>query len=307
MIYIATTTINKTTETLKRFDRNKNCKVIIALDKKSKKLKGLKNSIILSTDYQNKKWPKLSNLIEWNCIQRRNFAILEALERGATQIALIDDDNIPLPNWFKINLLNNKISVQKYNLNKNIFDPIGLTNHKNLWHRGFPLEYVKNRIYKKNKLKKKIEFDIQAGFWNGDPDIDAVCRMIYKPECKFIKKFFPFYTDQISPFNSQNTIIKREVFKDYFLFPHVGRMDDIWASFYVTSKKYKAVYIEPTVYQQRNVHDLLKDFKQEIIGYTNSSKLVYEIKKDPNNIYKFLPNKSGKAFDEWKKIVQKII
>ena len=155
MIYIATTTINKTTETLKRFDRNKNCKVIIALDKKSKKLKGLKSSIILSTDYQNKKWPKLSNLIGWNCIQRRNFAILEALERGATQIALIDDDNIPLPNWFKINLLNNKISVQKYNLNKNIFDPIGLTNHKNLWHRGFPLEYVKNRIYKKNKLKKK--------------------------------------------------------------------------------------------------------------------------------------------------------
>ena len=307
MIYIATTTINKTTETLKRFDRNKNCKVIIALDKNSKKLKGLKNSIILSTDYQDKKWPKLSKLIEWNCIQRRNFAILEALERGATQIALIDDDNIPLPNWFKINLLDNKISVQKYNLNKNIFDPIGLTNHKNLWHRGFPLEYVKNRIYKKNKLKKKIEFDIQAGFWNGDPDIDAVCRMIYKPECKFKKKFFPFYTDQISPFNSQNTIIKREVFKDYFLFPHIGRMDDIWASFYVTSKKYKAVYIEPTVYQQRNVHDLLKDFKQEIIGYTNSAKLVDEIKKNSDNIYKFLPNKSAKAFDEWKKIVQKIV
>ena len=126
MIYIATTTINKTTETLRRFDNYKNCKLIIALDKKSKKLNGLKNSIILSTDYQSKKWPKLSRLVEWNCIQRRNFAILEALERGATQIALIDDDNIPLPNWFKINLLNKNISAQKYTLNKNIFDPIGL-------------------------------------------------------------------------------------------------------------------------------------------------------------------------------------
>ena len=307
MIYIATSTINKTTETLKRFDKYKNCKLIIALDKKSKKLTGLKNSIILSTDYQSKKWPKLSRLVEWNCIQRRNFAILEALERGATQIALIDDDNIPYPNWFKINLLNNKISAQKYTLNKNIFDPIGLTNHKNLWHRGFPLEYVKNRIYKKSKIKKNIQFDIQAGFWNGDPDIDAVCRMINRPECKFEKEIFPFYTDQVTPFNSQNTIIKSEVFKDYFLFPHIGRMDDIWASFYVTSKNYKAIYVEPTVYQQRNVHDLLKDFKQEIIGYTNSSKLVDEIKKDSDNIYKFLPNKSAKAFDEWKKIVQKII
>ena len=84
MIYVATTTINKTTETLKKFDKSNICKVIIALDKKSKKLVGLKNSIILSTKYQEKKWPKLSKLVGWNCIQRRNFAILQALEMGAT-------------------------------------------------------------------------------------------------------------------------------------------------------------------------------------------------------------------------------
>ena len=55
---------------------------------------------------------------------------------------------------------------------------------------------------------------------------------------------------KISPFNSQNTLITRKVVKDYFLYPHVGRMDDIWAAFYVTSKKYKVVYNEPTVYQE---------------------------------------------------------
>ena len=71
--------------------------------------------------------------------------------------------------------------------------------------------------------------------------------------------------------------MKREVFKDYFLFPHIGSMDDIWASFYVTSKNYKAIYVDLVVCLHWNVHDLLKDFKQEIIGYTNSSKLVYEI------------------------------
>ena len=159
MIYIATTTINKTTETLKRFDNSKNCKVIIALDKKSKRLNGLKNSIILSTNLQEKKWPKLSKLIGWNCIQRRNFAILEAIERGATQIALIDDDNIPLSNWFKINFLNQSSVVDKYSLNKKIFDPIGLTNYSQLWHRGFPIDYVNNRNYKKIKNKKKNKFD----------------------------------------------------------------------------------------------------------------------------------------------------
>jgi hypothetical protein len=36
MIYIATTTINKPTKALKLFAKNNNCKLIVALDKKSK-------------------------------------------------------------------------------------------------------------------------------------------------------------------------------------------------------------------------------------------------------------------------------
>ncbi len=303
MIYIATTTINKPTKALKSFAKNKNCKLIVALDKKSKEF-NLKNSIVLSTKYQEKKWKKLSKLIGWNCIQRRNFAILEAYERGAELIALIDDDNIPKSNWFKNILLNKKIKADEVTLNKPIFDPIGYTNHKNLWHRGYPLELAEGRKYKK-KRKKSLVFDVQANFWNGDPDIDAVCRMLFKPECKFKKKYFPFYSKKISPFNSQNTIINRKIVKDYFLFPHIGRMDDIWASFYVLSKGYKAVYNEPTVYQDRNVHNLIKDFKNEIIGYVNSSSLVEDLSKNPNNIYKYLPKKSLQAFIEWKKIIKK--
>ena len=107
MIYIATTTINKPTKALKLFAKNKNCKLIVALDKKSKKFH-LKDTIVLSTKYQEKKWPKLSKLVGWNCIQRRNFAILEAFDRGAEIIALIDDDNIPYKNWFKKIHINKK-------------------------------------------------------------------------------------------------------------------------------------------------------------------------------------------------------
>lgn len=304
MIYIATTTINKPTKALKVFAKNKNCKLIVALDKKSKNF-NLKNCIVLSPEYQEKKWKKLSNLIGWNCIQRRNFAILEAYERGAEAIALIDDDNIPKSNWFKNILVNKKTTANEVVVNKPIFDPIGYTNYKNLWHRGYPLELVEGRRYKKKK-KKNIFFDIQANFWDGDPDIDAVCRMLFHPECKFEKKYFPFYSKKISPFNSQNTIISRKVVKDYFLFPHVGRMDDIWASFYVLSKNYKVIYCEPTVYQDRNVHNLIKDFKNEIIGYVNSADLVEDLLKNSNNIYKYLPKKSCQAFDEWKKIIRKI-
>ena len=155
MIYIATTTINPPTKALKLFAKNKNCKLVVALDKKSKKFE-LKNSIILSTNYQEKKWPKLSNLIGWNCIQRRNFAILEALERGAKIIALVDDDNIPYSNWFRDVYVNKTIKAWKIKSNKKVFDPIGYTNKKDLWHRGFPLELIQSRRYKKIGKKKII-------------------------------------------------------------------------------------------------------------------------------------------------------
>ena len=303
MIYIATTTINKPTKALKKFANNNNCKLIVALDKKSKPFK-LKNSIVLSPEYQNKKWPKLSKLVGWNCIQRRNFAILEAYDRGAEIIALIDDDNIPYKNWFEGILLDKRISSKLISINKKVFDPVGFTNHKNLWHRGYPLELINGRKYKKIGTKI-IKPDIQANFWDGDPDVDAITRFVFAPECKFFKKYFPFHSKKISPFNSQNTLLNRNVIKDYFLFPHVGRMDDIWAAYYVTSKKYVVVYGKPTVYQKRNIHNYLTDFKNETVGYNNNLKLIEDLYLNPENIYNYLPIISAKAFDEWRKIISR--
>mgnify|MGYP007000205938 len=91
--------------------------------------------------------------------------------------------------------------------------------HNHLWHRGFPLQILKNKN-KFNKIKKVNEnFDVQADFWNGDPDIDAICRMEHSPECRFKDSIFPFTSNKFSPFNSQNTYLKRKVIKHYFLFP----------------------------------------------------------------------------------------
>ena len=150
-----------------------------------------------------------------------------------------------------------------------------------------------------------IKPDIQANFWDGDPDVDAITRFVFAPECKFFKKYFPFHSKKISPFNSQNTLLNRNVIKDYFLFPHVGRMDDIWAAYYVTSKKYVVVYGKPTVYQKRNVHNYLTDFKNETVGYNNNLKLIEDLYKNPENIYNYLPINSAKTFDEWRKIISR--
>jgi hypothetical protein len=142
---------------------------------------------------------------------------------------------------------------------------------------------------------------VQADFWDGDPDIDAICRMEHAPICNFEKDIFPFSSNKFSPFNSQNTFLSRKIIKDYFLFPHIGRMDDIWASYYVESLGYKVAYNEASVYQERNIHDLTIDLKKEIIGYENNLSLLNDLNNSPKKIYNYLPEQSKEAFKLYQK------
>ena len=293
--YIVCTSINKPTLAIKKFDLMKDWKLVVVGDKKTPKNYKLKNGIYLSPSKQEKIDKKLSDLIGWNCIQRRNFGLLFAWKKGADVVAVVDDDNIPYKNWGKKLLINTKTKTNYYDTHLEAFDPISVTNHNHLWHRGFPLQLLNQRKNFK-KIKKIIIPDIQADFWNGDPDIDAICRMEHQPNCKFNNKFFPFTSSKVSPFNSQNTFISKKVSPYYFLFPHIGRMDDIWASYYVLSKGFRVVYNKASVFQKRNEHDLTKDMLKEFIGYENNLNLIKDLKKNINNINHYIPRKSKLAF-----------
>ena len=293
--FIVCTSINKPTLAVKKFDSMKDWELVIVGDKKTPRNYKLKNGVYLSPKKQEKIDKKLSDLIGWNCIQRRNFGILYAWKNGADIVAVVDDDNIPYKNWGKKLLINNKTSTNFYRTSAEAFDPISVTNHKNLWHRGFPIQILDKR-HNVKKQKKIIKPDIQADFWNGDPDIDAICRMEHHPICNFKDKYFPLASNKVSPFNSQNTFISKKVLPHYFLFPHIGRMDDIWASFYVISKGYKVVYNKASVFQKRNEHDLTKDMLKEFIGYENNLNLIKDLKKNVNNIKAYIPERSRLAF-----------
>jgi hypothetical protein len=156
------------------------------------------------------------------------------------------------------------------------------------------------RTYEEPKVRP-VTVDIQADFWDGDPDIDAFCRMEHAPECSFDPAVFPFASNAISPFNSQNTFLKRDVLPDYFLFPHIGRMDDIWASFYVQAKGRQVAYAKASVYQDRNEHDLVKDMVQEYLGYENNLRLTIDLARDPDAITSFLPDSAVRAFDLYRR------
>ena len=165
-------------------------------DKKTPTDWHIPNAIYISPKEQESYDKQLSDAIGWNCMQRRNFALLYAHDMGADVVAVVDDDNIPYAHWGK-NRIGRETFVKKYFTSLPAFDPVGATNYRHLWHRGFPLQLLPKRDYSQYEWKNIVP-DVQADFWNGDPDIDAVCRMEYAPECTFQEKHFPIASNTLS-------------------------------------------------------------------------------------------------------------
>lgn len=299
---IVTTTINPPTEALKKFAEiavRDGWELIIVGDKKTpddayKTLCEQNESVYyLDCKAQEKLSKELSDLIGWNCIQRRNFGLVEAYNRGADVIAVVDDDNIPYDNWGQNCRVNKSTEVMVYKTDAPVFDPLSVI-YPHLWHRGFPIQLLDDRRLKDKTLQKR-DVLVQADLWDGDPDIDAVCRIALAPNVRDDGTILnPYSSDKIMPFNSQNTFLSRKVFPYYFLFPHVGRMDDIWAA-YVTQFEFpnSVIFHKASVWQDRNAHDLSKDLEAELLGYKHN----LEFATSPKNWQKFLPEKALKAYE----------
>lgn len=303
-MYIITTTINEPTKATLKFCKlaqNNNWKFLIIGDTKTphesyKELQNQYSCVLYLTPLdQEKLYPELSNIIGWKSIQRRNIGFVYAYKNNAKIIASIDDDNIPYDDWGQNLLVGKSVEVDVYeNKHTNCFDPFSVTNHKDLWHRGYPIEYLETKNSINLIGKQYIDVLVQADFWDGDPDIDAICRLTKKPLIKF-NKFDSFTTFNNAPFNTQNTFFHRSVFPHFSVWPGVGRMDDIWASYYLRQKFSKnIVYCASSVYQERNPQDLVKNLENECIGYRYTREFI---ENGCNINLKFIPEETKKFIE----------
>jgi hypothetical protein len=308
-IVLVTTTINQPTVATLKFcalvEQNENWHMVVIGDTKTphdlyRQLEQRhKNFIYLSPDEQYKLYPELSNIIGWNCIQRRNIGFVYAInELDADIVATIDDDNIPYENWGKNIYVNTTVLVDHYINNNHVyFDPFSVTNQKQYWHRGYPVQHIKtkNDITFTNKISMDVL--VQADFWDGDPDVDAICRLTNNPIVKF-DKFDMFCTNQIAPFNSQNTFLSKKIIQEYAVLPYLGRMDDIWGGYmlYQTHTEPFILFHPATVYQERNIQCPIKNLENEIIGYRHTKDfidfIVGDKNSDPYNFPDFVPDKT---------------
>ena len=291
--FIVTTTINSPTEATRKFAEKKDWTLIVVGDTKTphSEYKNL-DCVYLDPDAQENISKELSDVIGWKSIQRRNLGFLFAYQQGADIVATVDDDNIPYDDWGKNVLVGQEIECDLYEPEDNVFDPLSITNTPNIWHRGYPIELLqkRHRVEYKGKTKRKVL--VQADLWDGDPDIDAMARLTMKPIVKY-NIDNPFCSNKIAPFNSQNTFLSREVIPFYTVLPHVGRMDDIWGA-YIMQHYFpnSVIYNKASVYQDRNVQDLITNLEKEVIGYRNTLSLIENL-SDYNS---YLPEKTQEFF-----------
>lgn len=302
MRVIVTTSVNPPTDAVELFDAMPGWHLVVVGDAKTPPDYRLRNGTYLSPRDQEAIDRRLSDAIGWNCIQRRNLGFVEAYRQGADIVATVDDDNVPFEGWGADVRIGKPTDTTQYRTRAVAFDPLGATNHPHLWHRGFPIQLVADRCYD-DVTTATVVPDVQADLWDGDPDVDAVCRMQFRPECAFDGDRFPMSSTAVGPFNSQNTFIARRWLPHYFMFPGVGRMDDIWAAFHVQARGAKVVYCAASVRQVRNAHDLTADFEAEIAGYLHNERIVCALRDDPDALSGFVPARSWDAFRRYQKLL----
>jgi hypothetical protein len=280
--YIVITSINDLTAGIRKFADLGNWKVVIVGDRKSPTLdlNPYPNVTFLSVERQAKLGFKIHDVLPYNHYCRKNLGYLFALREGADLIGDTDDDNIPYDEWG--DFLDKEQLSPKLVREPQIPNIYNLYTDQFVWPRGYPLRLVNQSqdwvIDDANEEKDKVA--IWQGLADIDPDVDAIYRLVLNNEVTFEKNgVYILDRGVYSPFNSQNTIWHSSAYPLLYLPLHVSfRFTDILRS-YIAQRGlwetgHKVAFTEATVFQDRNQHNLMVDFVDEVPVYTQIDTLI---------------------------------
>lgn len=205
---------------------------------------------------------------------RKNLGYLIAISQGASIILETDDDNIPFERfWIRrrrqqaVRIVSSPgwINIYRY------FSEV------TIWPRGFPLDRIKADPPPLESLStQNLDCPIQQGLTNENPDVDAIYRLTLPlPQSFSSGRPIALTSGSWCPFNSQNTAWWRDAFPLLYLPAYCSfRMTDIWRSFIAQriawANNWSLLFHEPDMRQERNAHNLMGDFTDEIPGYLHN-------------------------------------
>ena len=272
----------------KWFDITKNNSIIVGDNKTPLNWKFEKCTYYSILEQKNSEF-RIGQKLPENHYTRKNIGYLYALQAGASQIIDTDDDNFPY-NGIWNTLLSNSFNFKELHSSqektyKNIYSYFS-NMAPAFWPRGFPLDALLKESATINEEELTIkEKNENIALWqcmvDGDPDIDAIHRLIFRETPSFQKKPALLYSrNNFCPFNSQNTQRrKKSIFPLLYLPSTVSfRFTDILRGYVAQtimhSKGIKWGFFQSSALQERNKHDIMKDFHSETVMYNEMNKII---------------------------------
>lgn len=263
-----------------------NDKVYIVMDKKSSSNGSLTNDSFILVDRYKKS--KYESICPYNSYSRKNIGYIEASKK-TKYIFETDDDNL-ITDISSINpSIFTKTNVILYPSKHNLFREIYSNDKSQLWPRGFPLSWLE-RESTKSKLSKECNPGVIQFLVNGNPDVDAIYRLVMGESINLEAKKYssPLAVDGLHPFNSQATMWRsKDAHLMYLPSTCSFRMTDIYRGYIAGaiffSRKEFTFFDKQIVNQQRNEHSIVADFKSEHAGYLQVEYIVNYLENDfPN-------------------------
>jgi len=254
-------------------------RLVVIGDKKGPLTYDLEGVEFFSLDAQLDLDFELARRVPTGHYSRKNVGYLHAIRHGATCIYETDDDNAPLQSWSPRQETVAACSIEETGW-VNVFR---LFADSRIWPRGFPLDEVNSSLRCTPNVSVaaiEVRAPIQQGLSNNSPDVDAIWRLVLDEPIQFElgpSVYLP--RSAWCPFNSQSTWWFPTAYPLMYLPSYCSfRMTDIWRSFIAQRCIWEldlgVVFHGPEVFQKRNAHDLLRDFADEIPGYTRTKELV---------------------------------
>jgi len=277
-IPIVITSIFEPTEAIKAFSEYSEYQLLVVGDKKTPKNWQYAAVDFISIDQQENLSYELAKVLPYNHYCRKMIGYLKAIENDADFIVDTDDDNIPKSRWKFPDFDGEFDCILE---NKGFVNIYQLYTEQKIWPRGLPLNLITKNFELDNELAKQ---NCKIGIWQGladeDPDVDAIYRLTNDTPCYFNERE-PVVLGKgtITPFNTQNTIIRKELFSLMYLPTYVTfRFTDILRGLIAQPimwlYNYHLGFTNATVVQKRNPHDYMKDFISEVPMYQHCEKVI---------------------------------
>ncbi|HYJ88457.1 MAG TPA: STELLO glycosyltransferase family protein [Pyrinomonadaceae bacterium] len=214
---------------------------------------------------------------------RKNLGYLLARRDGAEIILETDDDNLPYETFWRVPDRRQSTRTISNHGWSNVYQ---YYSEATIWPRGFPLDHVKDRLPARDSLPvEDTDCPIQQGLVNENPDVDAIYRLVSPLPQSFASSGSVVLAEgSWCPFNSQNTWWWRDAFPLLYLPGYSSfRMTDIWRSFVAQriawANNWSVAFHQPTAWQERNEHNLMRDFHDELPGYLHNKSICEELDK----------------------------